>query len=258
LITIKCLYYTLKCIISISFVSGCRHILTEIKENLPDIILDSFFLIIAILLIIFIGFIFFLLGKVPLFRWIGITVITIIKYTLISIFNILAIGVLSGMAALGVAILLALFHYLDWELFMIGNEILIINHSAFFIASFLMGLCFVIGILFGTLIFSFVSLSTRKYMITSYATGVILFVLLLPTVLKFFTPEVEATFLGMIVICTILPVLGLIFAIGTAQKRKERRRRMTKREREIEDSEEKRKENFNNSVIFPWIRTQSR
>src|SRR5699024_5620671 len=164
----------------------------------------------------------------------------------------------SGMAALGVAILLALFHYLDWELFMIGNEILIINHSAFFIASFLMGLCFVIGILFGTLIFSFVSLSTRIYVVTSYAAGVIVFILLLPTILEYYIPELETTFLGMIVICAILPILGMVFAIGTAQKRKERRRRMTKREREIEDSEEKRKENFNKYVIFPWIRTRSR
>src|SRR5699024_12634429 len=127
----------------------------------------------------------------------------------------------------------------------------------FFIASFLMGLCFVVCILFGTLIFSFVSLSTRKYVITSYATGVIVFILLMPTVLEFSIPEVEATFLGMIVICMILPVLGVIFALATAQKRKERRRNMTMREREIEDREEKQREKFNKSAIFPWIRTRS-
>lgn len=207
---------------------------------------------------ILIGFMFFLLGKIPLFRWIGITIITIIKYALITIFNILAIGILSGMAAIGVVMALALFHYVDWELFMVGSEILIINHKSFFIASFLMGLCFVVCILFGTLIFSFVSLSTRKYVITSYATGVIVFILLMPTVLDFSIPEVEATFLGMIVICMILPVLGVIFALATAQKRKERRRNMTMREREIEDREEKQRERFNKSAIFPWIRTRSR
>lgn len=207
---------------------------------------------------ILIGFMFFLLGKIPLFRWIGITIITIIKYALITIFNILAIGILSGMAAIGVVMALALFHYVDWELFMVGSEILIINHKSFFIASFLMGLCFVVCILFGTLIFSFVSLSTRKYVITSYATGVIVFILLMPTVLEFSIPEVEATFLGMIVICMILPVLGVIFALATAQKRKERRRNMTMREREIEDREEKQREKFNKSAIFPWIRTRSR
>jgi len=210
------------------------------------------------LLIIFVGLIFFLLGKVPLFRWIGITILKIIKYTLIIIFNILAIGIFAGMAAIGVAIALVLFHYLAWELFMVGKEILIVKHDAFFTGSFLIGLCFVISILFGTLIFSFVPLSTRKYVITSYATGVIVFISLLPTILQFYIPEVEATFLGMIIICTILPVLGLIFAIATAQKRKERRRKMTIQERQIEDEEEKRKENFRNYVILPWIRARSR
>ena len=233
-------------------------ILTEIIENLPDIILDSLFLIIAILLVIVIGLIFFLLGKVPLFRWIGGTMITIIKYALIVIFNILAIGVISGLATLGAAIILALFHYLDWEFFMVGNEILIITHEAFFIAAFLIALCFVIGILSGTLIFSFVPLSTRKYVILSYVAGVIVFILLLPTVFQLSIPEVETTMLGMIVISTILPVLGLIFAIGSGQKRKERRRNMTMQERQIEDREEKRKSEFRKSAIFPWITTRSR
>lgn len=184
--------------------------------------------------------------------------ITIIKYALLTIFNLLAIAILSGLAAFGVAVALALFHYLDWEFFIVGNEILIIKHDAFFAVSFLMGLCFIISILFGTLVFSFVSLSTRKYVITSYATGVIAFILLLPTVLQFYSPEVEATFLGMIVICTILPVFGLIFSIATAQNRKERRREMTMQERKIEDEEEMRKENFSKYAIFPWIRTRSR
>src|SRR5690625_7051484 len=128
------------------------------------------------------------------------------------------------MAAIGVAIALVLFHYLAWELFMVGKEILIVKHDAFFTGSFLIGLCFVISILFGTLIFSFVPLSTRKYVITSYATGVIVFISLLPTVLQFYIPDLEATFLSIIIFCTILQVLGLIFAIATAQKRKERRR----------------------------------
>jgi len=167
-------------------------------------------------------------------------------------------GVLSGMVAIAIVGVLALFHYLDWEFFIVGSEILIIKHDAFFTTSFLMALCFVVSILFGTLIFSFVSLSTRKYVITSYATGVITFILLLPTVLEFYLPEVEATFLGMIVICAILPVIGLVYAIATAQNRKERRREMTMQERKIEDEEEKRKENFRNYVIFPWIRNRSR
>src|SRR5699024_1733475 len=147
----------------------CRHILKEIIETLPDTILDSFFLIIAILFIIFVGLIFFVLGKIPLFRWFGVILITIIKYALLTIFNLLAIGVISGLATIGVALTLALFHYLDWELFMVGNETLIVTHDAFFITAILISLCFVSSILLGTLILSFISLSTRMYIITSYA-----------------------------------------------------------------------------------------
>lgn len=235
----------------------CRHILTEIIKTLPDIILDSFFLIIGILAIILVGLIFFILGKVPLFRWLGVTIITIIKYALITIFNLLAIGVISGLVTVGVALALALFHYLDWEFFIVGQEILIIHHSGFFIAAFLMSLCFVTSILLGTLIFSFVSLSTRKYVIASYVTGVIVFILVLPVMLRAFTPEIEATLVGMIVICMILPVLGLIYAIATGQQRKERRREMTHEEIEREDAEDKRKGNFRKQVIFPWIRTRT-
>src|SRR5699024_6300959 len=147
--------------------------------------------------------------------------------------------------------------YLDWELFMVGNETLIVTHDAFFITAILISLCFVSSILLGTLILSFISLSTRMYIITSYAAGVIVFTLLLPPILQLATPEVETTLLGMIVICMILPVLGLIFAIATGQKRKERRREMTMEERSIEDAEEKRKENFRKYAIFPWIRARS-
>lgn len=185
-------------------------------------------------------------------------IITTIKYAFITILNVLAIGIISGVTAIGVALVLALFHYLDWDLFMAGNEILIVKHGDFFIASFLIALCFVMGILFGTLIFSFVSLSTRKYIIISYATGIIVFILLLPSILQFYVPEVEATFLGRIIICALLPVLGLIFAMATTQQRKERRRQMTMEERRREDEEEKRKSRFSNAVIFPWMRAQSR
>ncbi|HLQ70788.1 MAG TPA: hypothetical protein VK142_03255, partial [Bacillota bacterium] len=188
-------------------------------------------MIVVVLLVIFAGFILFLLGKVPLFRWIGITIITTIKYAFITILNVLAIGMISGVTAIGVALVLALFHYLDWALFMAGNEILIVKHDGFFVASFLIALCFVMGILFGTLIFSFVPLSTRRYIIVSYATGVIAFILLLPIILQFYVPEVEATLLGRVIICALLPVLGLIFAIATGQQRKERRREMTMEER---------------------------
>jgi len=80
----------------------------------------------------------------------------------------------------------------------------------------------------------------------------------LPSILQFYVPEVEATFLGRIIICALLPVLGLIFAMATTQQRKERRRQMTMEERRREDEEEKRKSRFSNAVIFPWMRAQSR
>src|SRR5699024_3041025 len=78
---------------------------------LPDIILDSFVLIITVLLILFSGFILLLLGKIPLFRWIGIVIITTIKYAFITILNVLAIGIISGVSAIGVALVLDLFYY---------------------------------------------------------------------------------------------------------------------------------------------------
>lgn len=228
-------------------------------EMLSDFISDSFILVVVVLLLIFIGFIFFLLGKVPLFRWIGIFMITIMKYVLITIFNILAIGVISGLVTIGAALAFALFYYLEWELFMIGSErLFVIHNDAFYIASFLTGLCFVVGVLFGTLLFSFVPLSTRTYVVLSYIAGGVIFILSIPTALQYYTPEVEATLLGRIAICVIIPILGLIFAIGTGQKRKERRRGMTMRERKVEDEEERRSTNLRKYVIFPWIRMRSR
>lgn len=216
------------------------------------------FLIIAILAVIIVGLIFFLLGKIPLFRWIGGAIITIVKYTLLTIFNLLAIGVISGLATIGVALAFGLFHYLDWKFFMVGKEILFIIHDAFFIVSFLTSLCFVSSILLGSLIFSFIPLSTRKYVIASYAIGVTLFILVLPSILQLATPEVDATLLGMIVISMILPILGFIFAISTGQQRKERRREMTYEEIAREDAEEKRKNDFRKQAIFPWIRNRAR
>src|SRR5699024_1603646 len=208
-------------ITSIHFILRCWRIFTDMWKAFQDIVLDSLFLIIALLLILCIGLIFFLLGKVPLFRWVGLTIIRTIRYVFITIFNMLAIGLLSGMATIGVIAILVLFHYLDWEFFMVGNEILILHHDVFFGASFLIGLSFVISILVGTFIFSFIPLSTRKYVLASYVTGTIGFILLLPLVLQSFFPDVRTTLLGMTLICAALPILGLIFMIASGQKRKE-------------------------------------
>lgn len=175
-----------------------------------------------------------------------------------TIFNLLATILLSCVTAVGVLLAFGLFHYLDWKLFMAGNEILFIGDDGFFATAFLIGLFFVSGILLGTIFFSFIRLSMRIYVILCYLTGVLSLFFLLPFALKIYAPTVEVTSLGILALSGVLPILGLIFAIGSSQKRKERRREMTMEERRREDWDEERRADFNRQAIFPWIKTRKK
>lgn len=205
-----------------------------------------------------IGFIFVLLGKIPLFRWIGIVIVNIIKYFLMTVFNILAILLLTCVTAAGVLGAFALFHYLNWELFMVGNEILIIGHDGFFTTAFLVGLFFVIGILIGTLIFSYVRLFTRTYVILCYITGIVFLFVILPIAVDFYAPNVDVSLLGVLAIAAIIPVLGIVLSIASSQNRKERRKQMSMEERRSEDWQDRERANFRKRAIFPWIKNRKR
>lgn len=229
----------------------------EIVEGLLEAVSGSILLVIAFLIFLVLGFIVFLVSKIPPLRWLGILLMNIIKYALLFIFNILAIGLVVGMTAIWIALLLALFQYMDWPFFMVGEEILILHHDAFFMTAVLVSLTFVVGIFLGTFIFSFMPPSTRKYVIASYLFGVGTLLLALPTIMQFYAPEVDVTFVGMLAIAATLPVVAIVFAIATGQKRYETRRDMTYKERRQIDREEKEKEHFRKHAIFPWIKTRS-
>src|SRR5690625_2317137 len=120
-------------------------------DSFPDIILDSLFLIIAIVVLIVIGSLFFFLGKIPLFRWIGRFIFFTIKYTFLAIINLLFLILVSLMTTAGVIAIILSFDYMQWDLFLVGQEALTLIHDDFFTASFLISFCFVLGILLGTL-----------------------------------------------------------------------------------------------------------
>lgn len=226
-------------------------------EGLFGTLADSLILVLVFLGFLIIGFILFILSKIPPLRWLALSLATLVKYALLIVFNTLAIGLIVGMGAFGVDLLLALFQYMDWEFFMVGQEILIVHHDPFFITAILISLCLIGGIFLGTFILSFIPLSSRKYIIISYMIGVVVLFLALPKTMQLYASGVDVSVLGMIVICAFLPVLALVFAIASGQKRHEKRKIMTYKEGKQADREEKRRTDFNKRAIFPWIKARA-
>lgn len=222
-------------------------------ETFFAFILDSSILIIFLLFVIAIGFIFTLLGKIPPLRWIGRIIFNTVIYTLQLIFNILAVLIYSLVVAIGVIGSFLLFQYLDWNLFTVGDDILFITHDEFILTGFLIALFFVGGILFGTIAFSLIPLSMRKYTIFSYISGILSLLFLLPFATNKLIPHVEITHLGIFTLVGIIPVLGIMFIIGSAYNRKMERREMSFEERKWEDVENEERAIFKKRFIFPWI-----
>lgn len=222
-------------------------------ETIFAFIVDSSILITFVIFVLAIGFIFTLLGKIPPLRWLGRIVFYTVIYTLQLIFNLLALFIYSLVVAIGVIGSFFLFHYLDWALFKVDDDILFLTHDEFFLTGFLIALFFVTGILLGTIIYSLIPLSMRKYIIFSYITGILSLLFLLPLATNKLIPQVEITYLGIFALTAIIPVLGFVFIIGSAHNRKMEKEEMTLEESKWEDIERKERDIFKRRFIFPWI-----
>lgn len=218
-------------------------------ESIGNMFIEySFYLIGFIVLFLIIG-IFAFLSKFALFRFIGRGILLLFQLMITTLmtclFIVIITGVLIGLIFLG---------SYQFDLFLANGERMMFGDGVLIPSAAILAVCFVLGGVLGSLLFSILPLSNIAFILLIYSASAFSMIGIGPIFLKQYVPGGEISFLSLLLLCVALPIIGMIYAIATNQNRKEALRKMTWKEEKSFLNEERRRHEKNDGLAFPWIK----